>query len=481
MDMSAYGQSDGPDHLKDILIIEDEASMATLYEDFFTELGYVPRIAQTGAEALELLFRDEFSVVISDLILPDQHGLEIFRRVKKHKLEKVSPAWVMITGHASFNNAVEVIKEGVDHYFEKPIDLQELEIFVARCVESYKTRFQNWRYRNREKKQVIQDRLIGRSRHFREMLSISKIAAASEATILIRGESGTGKELIAELIHSVSPRSSGSFVKVNCAAIPENLLEAELFGHEKGAFTDAHRLRKGKFELANGGTIFLDEIGDMTPNLQVKLLRILQERELERLGGGETIPLDIRLVAATNCDLEEKIKTGEFREDLYYRINVITINVPSLRERARDDILLLVSHFLTKFNSKNKKLFTEIGEETQDLLARYKWPGNVRELENVIERAVVLGTGTELLPMHLPPTIREQQPIDEDVIDKILEQEMSMDTVERELIKRALERSGGNISLAARKLGLSRRTLQYRLKEKKYTKNNDKAFLDAQT
>lgn len=474
MSEASHGHGDNPDHLKNILIIEDEASMATVYEDFFTDMGYRPRIAKTGAEALDLLFKEEFSVVISDLILPDQHGLEIFRKVKKHKLEKVSPAWVMITGHASFSNAVEVIKEGVDHYFEKPIDLQELEIFVQRCVESYTTRFQNWLYRNKEKKQVIQDRLIGRSRHFRDMLSIAKTAAASEATILIRGESGTGKELIAELIHTESPRSDNPFIKVNCAAIPENLLEAELFGYEKGAFTDAHKRRQGKFELANGGTIFLDEIGDMTPNLQVKILRVLQERELERLGGIETIPLDLRLVAATNCDLEEKIAAGEFREDLYYRINVITVNVPSLRERARDDILLLVSHFLRKFNSKNGKLFKEIAEETQTILARYKWPGNVRELENVIERAVVLGTGTELLPAHLPPKIREQQPIDEDVIDKILEQDMRLETVEMELIKRALERSKGNVSLAARKLGLSRRTLQYRMKEKYKLKSEEK-------
>jgi DNA-binding NtrC family response regulator len=478
MDGLNQNQGDAPDHLRHILIIEDEASMSTVYEDFFTDMGYIPRIAKTGMEALDLLFKEDFSVVVSDLILPDQHGLDIFRKVKKHKLEKVSPAWVIITGHASFNNAVEVIKEGVDHYFEKPIDLRELEIFVSRCVESYKTRFQNWRYRNREKKQVIQDRLIGHSRQFREMLSIAKIAAASEATILIRGESGTGKELVAELIHSISPRSGEPFIKVNCAAIPESLLEAELFGYEKGAFTDAHKRRKGKFELANSGTIFLDEIGDMTPNLQVKILRVLQERELERLGGNETIPLDIRLVAATNCDLEEKIKTGHFREDLYYRINVITINIPSLRERARADILLLVSHFLRKFNSKNKKLFTVIAQETQNLLARYKWPGNVRELENVIERAVVLGTGTELLPLHLPPTIREQQAVDEDVIDKILEQNMYLELVEKELIKRALERSKGNVSMAARKLGLTRRTLQYRMKDKKYKHKDGEKLSD---
>lgn len=455
-----------PEHLKDILIIEDEAAMATAYHDFFSDMDYRPTIAKTGQEALEYLGQRDFSVVISDLLLPDFHGLDIFREIKEQKRSKVSPAWVMITGHATYKNAVEVIKEGVDHYFVKPVDFQELEVFVARCVESYATRYQNWRFRKQAKGQAIQDRIIGRGQKFREMLSVAQTAADSEATILVRGESGTGKELIAELIHHSSPRSQRAFVKVNCAAIPEPLLEAELFGHEQGAFTDARKARKGKFEMANGGTIFLDEIGEMSPRLQVKILRVLQEREVERLGSSKTVPLDIRLVAATNRDLEDMIQSGAFREDLYYRINVITIQVPTLKERSKEDLELLISHFLTKFNSKNKKQFSQIQPEALSLLTNYPWPGNVRQLENVIERAVVLGSGTELLTSHLPPEIRERPAVKDDVIELILEQNLGLEEIERKLIKRSLQRAGGNISLAARTLGLTRRKLQYRLKEK---------------
>jgi len=455
-----------------ILLIEDEEAIALAYQAYFQDVGYDIVTAGTARAAMKLLEAEQFSVVISDLLLPDLHGLELFRKYKKTAGDRVAPSWMMITGHATVNSAVEVIKEGIDHYFVKPVDLQELEIFVAKGIRNYSIRLQNWNYKNREQNRDVEDRLIGRSRAYTEMKDLSRTAAASEASILIRGESGTGKELVAQLIHALSPRCAKPFIKVNCAAIPEPLLEAELFGHEQGAFTDARKLRKGKFEIADGGTIFLDEIGDMTPKLQVKLLRVLQEREVERLGGNRTIPLDIRLVAATNSDLESKIRSGEFREDLYYRINVIAIPVPALRERGRDDILLLASHFLAKFNAKNKKMFGQVSVETQELLSRYRWPGNVRELENVIERAVVLGTGESLQPEHLPPTIREQAPVDMDVVNRILELSMPLETLERELIRRAIRRSQGNISKAARKLGLTRRTLQYRMEKHDVTRES---------
>jgi len=337
-------------------------------------------------------------------------------------------------------------------------------VLVAQALEFRRLKRENKELKAQVAGRSLEERIVGRARSFVEMLELAKTAAESEATILIRGESGTGKELVAELIHKGSPRAKGPFVKVNCAAIPEPLLEAELFGHEKGAFTDAKKQRRGRFEAANGGTIFLDEIGEMTPNLQVKLLRVLQERELERLGGSETIPLDIRLVAATNRDLEAMIKDGDFREDLYYRINVITLTLPPLRDR-RGDIPLLAEHFLATFNQKNKKSFRGFSPEAIELLSAHGWPGNVRELENVVERAVVLGRGELVLREHLPAAIAAHEAPREDLVARVLETGISLDDLERELIVKALAQTGSNVSKAARLLGLTRRMLQYRMEK----------------
>jgi transcriptional regulator with GAF, ATPase, and Fis domain len=287
------------------------------------------------------------------------------------------------------------------------------------------------------------------------------MVAKSDATVLVRGESGTGKELIANAIHYNSNRHDGPFVKVNCGAIPETLLEDELFGHEKGSFTNALTRRRGRFEMAHRGTIFLDEIGDMAPQLQVKILRVLQEREFERIGGGEIISVDVRLIAATHTNLEEMVKEGRFREDLYYRINVVPLEIPPLRKR-RDDILLLANYFLEMYSAKNGRKFKGLSHKAQETLLQYTWPGNVRELENTIERAVVMGQSEHIEEGDLLLTLKGAHLNTEAVFDKLLDGQVPLETVEKELLSRSLARAGGNRSMAARMLGLSRRTLQYR-------------------
>jgi len=446
-----------------VLIVEDDRHQANALKGHLELEGLVVGTTEDGQSALRKLEEQEWDIVLSDLRLPDMDGLEIFRRAREARGDETA-AFVILTAFGTVQSAREALKAGVFDYLTKPVDASELAVLVDKALEFRRLKRENKELKAQVAGRSLEDRIVGRSRVFADMLELARTAAGSEATILIRGESGTGKELVALLIHQGSPRAKGPFIKVNCAAIPEPLLEAELFGHEKGAFTDAKKQRKGRFEAANGGTIFLDEIGEMTPNLQVKLLRILQERELERLGGSETIPLDVRVVAATNRDLEAMIKEGDFREDLYYRINVITLNLPSLRDR-RGDIPLLAEHFLSRFNAKNKKSFRGFAPEAMDRLTTHSWPGNVRELENVVERAVVLGRGELILPEHLPAAITSREVPDEDIVGRVLESGISIDDLERELIKKALAQTGGNVSKAARLIGLTRRTLQYRMEK----------------
>jgi two-component system response regulator HydG len=447
-----------------VLIVEDDRHQANALKGHLELEGLFVGTTNDGQSALARLGERDWDIVLSDLRLPDMDGLEIFRRAREARKGEDTAAFVILTAFGTVQSAREALKSGVFDYLTKPVDAAELAVLVDKALEFRRLRRENRELKAQVAGRTLAERIVGQAQVFSDMLDLARTAAGSEATILIRGESGTGKELVAELIHQGSPRARAPFIKVNCAAIPEPLLEAELFGHEKGAFTDAKKQRKGKFELANTGTIFLDEIGEMTPNLQVKLLRVLQERELERLGGGETVPLDIRLVAATNRDLETMIKEGDFREDLYYRINVITLSLPPLRDR-RGDIPLLAEHFLSRFNTKNKKSFRGFSPEAMERLTQHVWPGNVRELENVIERAVVLGRGDLILPEHFPAVIAAREAPDEDIVARVLETGISIDDLERELIKKALAQTSGNVSKAARLIGLTRRTLQYRMEK----------------
>ena len=454
-----------------ILIVEDVRVQAVHLQRLLERDGHRVEVRADTPGALAAIEALDPELVLTDLKLAaNDDGLSLFRAATA-QLGPDAPAFVILTAYGTVASAREALKSGVYDYITKPV---ELRVLVKNVLEYRRLQRENRALSKAVLARQVEEQLIGSSRAFESTLMLAKAAAESETTILIRGESGTGKELIAELIHAASPRAGGPFVKVNCGAIPETLLEAELFGHEQGAFTDARQARKGRFELADDGTIFLDEIAEMSPNLQVKLLRVLQERELERLGGqGQVIPLDIRLVAATNRDLEAMVAEGTFREDLYYRINVISIHAPPLRER-RGDIELLANHFCASFNSKNNKSFKGVSPTALEVLRRYPWPGNVRQLENVMERAVVLGKGPWVQPEHLPSELLEHPGLEldqtADVVDLILDAGLTLDDVNRLLIERSLESTGGNVSQAARQLGLTRRTLQYRINRDGITK-----------
>ncbi|MGE0712293.1 MAG: sigma-54-dependent transcriptional regulator [Planctomycetota bacterium] len=451
-----------------VLVVEDVRTQALFLRRVLEADGHEVISVRDVSAALTELFHGGIELVISDLRLEQQgDGIDLFRRARE-QLAAAAPSFVILTAHGTVEAAREALLAGVYDFLTKPVDPTELSVIVKNAIEFRRLREENRALTQAVAVQKVRERLIGNSRAFGAVIELAQAAAESEATILVRGESGTGKELIAELIHAASPRAAGPLVKVNCGAIPENLLEAELFGHEKGAYTDAHQARAGRFELAHGGTIFLDEVAEMSPALQVKLLRVLQERELERLGGqGQVIPLDVRLVAATNRDLEALIVDGRFREDLYYRINVITIQAPPLRERA-GDVELLANHFCARFTEKNHKQFLRISAPAMEILRRHSWPGNVRELENVIERAVVLGRGEEILPSHLPDALlHAPRASAEDVlktaIDHVFEDQIPLEDFSRQVIERAVQRHRGNITQAARVLGLTRRALQYRI------------------
>ncbi len=458
-----------------VLIVEDEVHQAKALQGLLELDGHGVDLCHDGASALARFADHGYELILCDLRLPDMDGIEIFRRARQ-SLGDDAPTFVILTAYGTVESAREALKAGVYDYITKPVDPTDLGALVNIVQERRRLRRENLELTKAVGKRSLGERIIGEAPPFQEMLELAKNAAKSEATILIRGESGTGKELVAELLHNSSLRAKGPFVKVNCGAIPAPLLEAELFGHEAGAFTDARRARKGRFELANTGTIFLDEIGEMAPALQVKLLRVLQERELERLGGqGKVIPLDIRLLAATNRDLESMVKDGTFREDLYYRINVITVEVPPLRERI-GDVRLLANAFCASFAGKNGKEFRGLADATVAKLEEHDWPGNVRELENVIERAVVLGQGDLLHPEHLAELGLDLgwSGSNDDLIDLAVETRIPLEKFEREIIAQALERTLRNVTQAAKLLGITRRTLQYRM-EKHAIKKDDAA------
>ena len=393
--------------------------------------------------------------------MPDKTGLEVLEEVKKINPEI---SFVILTAYGTIENAVKAMRLGAFDYISKPVDLDELDLMIERIIENKNLRSEIQILKNQLKEKFKIDSFISNSSKMEEVLSVAARAADSKATILITGESGTGKEVLAKSIHYVSPRKDKPFIAVNIPALPETLLESELFGHEKGAFTGAEKAKKGRFELADTGTIFLDEIGDIPINLQVKLLRVLQEHQIERLGSTENIDIDVRIIAATHQNLEEKIKDGSFREDLYYRLNIVSLHIPPLRER-REDVLPLIEYFINKYSKENNKQNLSLSKEVIDLLIKYNFAGNVRELENIIERAVVLSRGDVITVNDLPNVVKGFKAEKEIIVNDEASLIEQVEALEKKLIYDALSKANGNQSQAGRILGLTERNLRYKMQK----------------
>ena len=392
---------------KSILIVDDEPNIRRVLGAVFAKAGYEVFTAENGRKALDAISAEpSIDVMLCDLIMPDLNGVEVLRSAKEMNPQL---SVVMITAHGTIRTAVDAMKLGAFDYITKPFDMDEIKLIVKNALERSRLLAENIQLKQELQSRYRFDGIVGDSRKMQEVFKIVERVASSNATVLVRGESGTGKELIARAVHYNSPRRDKPFIAVSCAALPETLLESELFGYEKGAFTGAVGQKAGRFELAHRGTLFLDEIPDISPAMQVKMLRVLQEREFERVGGTKPVRVDVRLLAATNRDLEQAVANGEFRPDLYYRLQVIQIFLPPLRER-REDIPALVEHFIEKFNKENGKNIKFVSPEAMDLLMKYNWPGNIRELENAIERGVVLADADsdlitpDLLPISVQAT-----------------------------------------------------------------------------
>ena len=443
-----------------ILVVDDEASHLQMLDAVLSAEGYEIHKAGDGQEAIGLVEERFYDLLLMDVRMSKVGGIEALKAIKK-----ISPGIpvIIMTAYASVNTAVDALKSGAYDYLTKPLDIEELKILVKKALHHRKLEQENVYLKERLGDRFDFSNIIGRSPAMRDLFETIALVAPSEATVLIAGESGTGKELIANAIHQNSPRTNRPFIKVNCAALPETLLESELFGHEKGAFTGALARKQGRFQLAHTGSIFLDEVGEMTPTTQTKILRVLQEREFEPLGSTQAVKVDTRVIAATNKNLLEEIEQGNFREDLYYRLNVVTLQVPSLRER-RDDISLLADFFLKQYAEKNRRLIKGFTPRAMDLLMRHSWPGNVRELENVVERAVIMARGDLISQAELPDTIRGLD-VEMEKPEMDLSSGRSLKEVERDMILRTLEDTGGNRTRTAEILGISRRTLQLKLKE----------------
>ncbi len=441
-----------------ILIVDDDERMAKTLARAVKQWGHECSIAYSGDQGLGLVHEKRFDLIITDLVMPGFDGVTFVHSVKS--IDPTIPI-IMMTGHGSINVAVDAMKAGAYHFLSKPIRLEELQVYVDNALASHEIfmEVQELKDRLKDHKKGI---LIGKSRAMREIITQVEQIAPSTATALITGETGTGKELIAEVIHTLSPRSGKKMIKVNCGALPESLLESELFGHVKGSFTSAYRDHKGRFETADGGTIFLDEIGEMSPAAQIRLLRVLQEGEFERVGSSEPVHVDVRVIAATNRNLKELVKQEKFREDLFYRINVFHLELPPLRERL-SDIPLLAQHFIKKYAEKNGKSVRGMGKNAYEKLVQYHWPGNVRELENVIEHAVILARGDRITLDDLPDLFQKSESKQTNKI--VIPLGFSADQSEAIVIRRTLEMTKGDKEAASKILGFSSRTLYRKMSE----------------
>jgi len=437
--------------LQKILVVDDEQNIRRMLNRVLSSEGFIVKEAINGLEALKRLEEEDYSLVLLDLKMPGLNGIETLKKIRE--LDINLPI-IMISAYGSISEAVEAMKLGALDYLTKPFDIEELKIIVERAIKQYELRVENIYYREEEEKRFNFDEIIGKSKAIKRVLEMVESVSVTPATVLITGESGTGKELIARAIHKNSPGNKNPFVVVNCVAFSSHLLESELFGHEKGAFTGAISKRIGRFEMAKGGTIFLDEIGEVDPVIQTKLLRFLQEREFERVGSSKSIKVDVRILSATNLDLKKKAEDNNFRQDLYYRLNVFNIEVPPLRER-KEDIPLLVEHFIHKYNKILNKKVEEISPQAMELLLNYDYPGNIRELENILERSMIMAKNNLMDETYFAFINKEN----------FSEKKGTLKEAEKELIIKYLIQNKSNRTKTAELLGISRRNLQNKIKE----------------
>jgi DNA-binding NtrC family response regulator len=448
-----------------ILVVDDDHSLRNMLSIVLSKEGYQVEEAASGLEALKKLKGGKYDLVVSDIRMPDLSGIELLKRIKTHDPEL--PV-IMITAYAATHDAIEAMKLGAEDYLLKPFNLEELKIVIGKSLSQKRIEQENVELRQKLSDKEKFENIVGSDPQMTKIYDLIRTVAQTDSTVLISGESGTGKELIARAIHAQSRRAGQRFVSINCGALPENLLESELFGHKKGAFTDAYQDKEGLFESAGQGTLFLDEISEMSQKMQVKLLRAIQEKSVRRVGGNREIAVDVRIIAATNRDLMESMEKGEFRSDLYYRLNVISIHVPPLRER-RDDIPILMQHFLQRYNQKFAKAISGFDKKVMDCFAAYHWPGNVRELENFVERGVALEKGSVISAGSLPAEIIYSpgagRAAAEDWAQQLeagaLDFNRYLDDLSQRIIVRALEQCGGNVKRTAQRLQLNYRSLRY--------------------
>lgn len=455
-----------------ILIVDDEKNTRQGLQQFLGGLDYDVSTAANGQEALESIKREKPEIVLADLKMPDMDGLELLHEIRRQWPDILV---IILTAYGTVENAVHAMKAGAYYYLTKPVNLEELELILKKALTQKNLEQENIDLRA----ELIRERhesseIIGQSREIKKLISLAKQVARARSTILIQGESGTGKELFAHLIHTESERRNRPFITVHMAALAETLLASELFGHERGAFTGATERKLGRFERADGGTLFLDEISEIPEHMQTKLLRVLQVGEFERVGGTKTIRSDVRLICATNKNLQEEVRAGRFREDLYYRINVILFQIPPLRDR-KSDIPLLVDHFVRFFSKINRKAVVSVSPEAMNLLSQYRWPGNIRELKNVIERMVVLSSSKVIDVSQVPEDLKRENSTSL-LPQKLIfgaESANNLEDMEKKMIREALRTSSGNKSLAAKKLGIARRTLYRKMEEYQISGIND--------
>ena len=444
-----------------ILVIDDEAAQRDVLTGYLKKKGYQIFAASSGKEGIEITKNEPVDIILSDFKMPELNGIEVLEQVKKMNPEI---SFVIVTAYGTVENAVKAMRLGAFDYISKPVDLDELDLMIERIIEHKNLKSENQLLKTQLQEKYKISSIVSQSQKMEEVINVAARVADSKATVLITGENGTGKEVLAKAIHYMSSRKEKPFIAVNVPALTETLLESELFGHDKGAFTGADKMKKGRFEIANGGTLSLDEVGDIPQSIQVKLLRVLQEHQFERVGGTEKIEVDVRIIAATNKELEQKIKDGTFREDLYYRLNVVSIKIPPLRER-KEDILPMIESFIEKYRKENNKEKLEVSKEVVDTLMKYNYPGNVRELENIIERAVVLTRSKVITLNDIPMNIKgfkEEKSIGSLDEGTLTEQ---VEALEKQLIFDALQQSGGNQTKAGKLLGLTERNLRYKLKK----------------